>query len=197
MRRLVLASASPARRYLLESAGLKPEVVVSNVAEDGTGHLAPAEAVAALARRKGQAVAERLRPTDALVLACDSMLEFGGECWGKASSSDEVVRRWRLLRGGRGLLHTGHFLLDACDGRHAGHTDTAVVHFGRPSDEEIEAYAATAESLQVAGPFTLEGRSAPWIDAIEGSYGTITGVSLAVVRDLLDQLGVRLIDLWQ
>ena len=197
MRRLVLASASPARRFLLENAGLAPEVVVSHAAEDGTDHLRPADAVAELARRKGRTVAERLDRPDALVLACDSMLEFAGECWGKASSREEVVARWHRLRGGRGLLHTGHYLLDAADGREAMRTDTAVVHFGRPDDDEIMAYAATAESLQVAGPFTLEGRSAPWIDAIEGSYGTITGVSLAVVRELLGQLGVRLVDLWR
>lgn len=197
MRRLVLASASPARRYLLESAGLTPEVMVSNVAEDGTDHLRPADAVAALARRKGRAVAARLDRPDALVLACDSLLEFGGECWGKASSPEEVVHRWRRLRGGRGLLHTGHYLTDTADGREAARTDTAVVHFGRPDDAEIDAYASTAESLQVAGPFTLEGRSAPWIDAIEGSYGTITGVSLPVVRELLGHLGIRLVDLWQ
>jgi nucleoside triphosphate pyrophosphatase len=197
VRRLVLASASPARRFLLENAGLAPEVVVSHAVEDGTDHLRPADAVAELARRKGRTVAEQLDPPDALVLACDSMLEFAGECWGKVSSPEEVVARWRRLRGGRGLLHTGHYLLDAADGREAMRTDTAVVHFGRPDDDEIAAYAATAESLQVAGPFTLEGRSAPWIDAIEGSYGTITGVSLAVVRELLGQLGVRLVDLWR
>ena len=197
MRRLVLASASPARRYLLESGGLRPEVIVSHVPEDGTDHLSPVEAVAVLARRKGQAVAARPEAKDALVVACDSLLEFEGEAWGKAASAPEVMARWRRMRGGVGHLHTGHQVIDALDGRQAGRTDTAVVHFGHPSDAEIEAYAATRESQLVAGPFTLEGRSAPWIDAIEGSYGTITGISLAVLRELLDSLGVRLIDLWQ
>lgn len=196
-RRLVLASASPARRFLLESAGLAPEVVVSHVPEDGVDHLPPAQAVAELAVRKGRAVAAQVsaagRP---LVVACDSMLEFEGEAWGKASSGEEVVSRWKRLRGGRGLLHTGHFVLDTASGADAVETDTAVVHFGRPSDAEIAAYASTPESLQVAGPFTLEGRSAPWIDSIEGNYGTITGISLPVLRRLLDRLGTDLLDLW-
>lgn len=195
-RRLILASASPARRFLLESAGLRPEVVVSHVAEDGVDHLAPVEAVAELARRKGQAVADRPEVGPALIVACDSLLEFEGEAWGKAASGEEVVSRWKRLRGSTGLLHTGHFLLDGSSGDAAAETDTAVVHFGRPSDDEIGAYARTAESLQVAGPFTLEGRSAPWIDSIEGNYGTITGISLPVVRRLLGRLGVDLLDLW-
>lgn len=194
-RRLILASASPARRFLLESAGLCPEVVVSHVPEDGVDHLSPADAVTELAGRKGRAVATRVTG-DPLVVACDSMLEFEGEAWGKAASAEEVVSRWKRLRGATGLLHTGHHVLDVAAGSEAAETDTAVVHFGRPTDEEIAAYAGTAESLQVAGPFTLEGRCAPWIDSIEGNYGTITGISLPVLRRLLGRLGVDLVDLW-
>jgi septum formation protein len=194
---LILASASPARRFLLESAGLAPEVMVSHVAEDGVDHLAPAEAVAVLAARKARAVAARVAPGDALVVACDSLLEFEGRPWGKAVSADEVVSRWRRFRRSVGLLHTGHVLIDAGTGREEAETDTAVVHFGDPTDAEIEAYAGTAESRQVAGPFTLEGRSAPWIDSIEGNYGTITGISLAVLRRLLGRLDTGIVDLWR
>jgi septum formation protein len=125
------------------------------------------------------------------------MLEFDGQTWGKAGSVTEVVQRWQQLRGGRGLLHTGHFLTDAATGAEAAQVDTATVHFGSPSDEEIDAYARTAESHQVAGPFTLEGRSAPWIEGIEGNYGTIMGLSMAVLRRLLAGMGVRIIDLWR
>jgi septum formation protein len=199
VRRLVLASASPARRFLLESAGLHPEVMVSHVDEGGTAHLAPAEAVAVLARRKAAAVTARLRTAGGdppLVVACDSLLEYEGRAWGKPASSEEVIDRWRLLRGGRGLLHTGHVLVDCSRGDEEVETDTAVVHFGEPTDAEIAAYAGTDESRQVAGPFTLEGRSAPWIESIEGNYGTITGLSLPVLRRLLERLGLGITDLW-
>ena len=201
-RRLILASASPARRWLLESAGLTPEVVVSDVDEGGTGHLPATEAVAALARRKGLAVAARLAEAGSpaapapLILACDSMLEFGGETWGKADSAEEVIRRWKALRGSTGLLHTGHFLLDPSTAVEAAETDTALVRFGSPSDTEIAAYAATEESRRVAGPFTLEGYSSPWIDSIDGNYGTITGISLVVLRRLLAAAGVEIVELW-
>lgn len=197
MRRLILASASPARLALLQTAGLDPRVVVSHVDEEGVGGLAPVDAVAVLARRKGEAVAARPEAGGALVVACDSLLEFEGEAWGKAASADEVVYRWKRLRGSSGRLHTGHFVIDTASGAHAAATDSALVRFGQPTDVEIDAYARTPESQQVAGPFTLEGRSGPWIDSIDGNFGTITGISLPVLRRLLRCLDVEIIDLWQ
>jgi septum formation protein len=199
-RRLILASASPARRQLLEWAGLSPEVAVSLVSEDGVDHLPTSDAVRVLAERKARAVAEAemARPAGdpPIVVGCDSMLEFDGETWGKPSSPAEVVQRWRRLRGREGLLHTGHFVIDTSSSCSAGATDTAVVRFGVPDDREIEAYSRTSEALEVAGPFTLEGRSAPWIESIVGNYGTITGISLALLRRLLADVNVEIIDLW-
>jgi septum formation protein len=198
-RRLVLASASPARLFLLRQAGLDPEVIPSHADEGGVNHLAAADAVLVLAERKGRAVAATLRASrdENVVVACDSMLEFAGQIWGKPDSPAEVVRRWQKMRGKTGLLHTGHFVLDCRTERHAAADDVAKVHFGDPSDYEIAAYAATKEAMDVAGPFTLEGRSAPWIESIEGNYGTITGVSLPVLRRLLRQLGMEVVDLWR
>ncbi len=197
-RRLILASSSPARRQLLEWAGLSPEVVASHVAEDGVDHLPPAEAVLVLARRKAEAVASvQATGSDApLVIGCDSLLEFEGNTWGKPGSPAQVVERWRRMRGRQGLLHTGHCVIDTATNSNAMATDTALVRFGQPSDREIDAYASTPEALQVAGPFTLEGRSAPWVDTIDGNYGTITGISLPLLRRLLADLDVEIIDLW-
>jgi septum formation protein len=199
-RRLILASASPARRQLLQWAGLSPEIAVSHVVEDGVDRLDPGEAVLVLAERKARAVAEAAvgGPVDdpPIVVGCDSMLEFEGETWGKPSAPAEVIERWRRLRGRQGLLHTGHFVIDTSINSTAAATDSAVVRFGVPDDREIEAYSRTDEALEVAGPFTLEGRSAPWIESIDGNYGTITGISLPVLRRLLAEVNVEIIDLW-
>lgn len=171
--------------------------MVSDVDEGGMDALAAEEAVAVLARRKGEAVAGRPEARHAIVVACDSMLDFDGEGWSKPASADEVVHRWKRMRGSRGRLYTGHFVIDTVTHATAEETDAALVHFGQPSDVEIEAYARTEESMQVAGPFTLEGRSSAWIDSIEGNPGTIMGISLPVLRRLLGRLGVELIDLWR
>lgn len=198
-RRLVLASSSESRRRLLEDAGFAPEVIPSHADESGVEHLAPADAVLELARRKARAVAAE--PTirgsvGALVVGCDSLLELDRTALGKPTSAADAVARWRQMSGRAGVLHTGHCVVDANSRKEAAATDSAVVHFGYPSDHELEAYVATGEPLQVAGAFTLEGRSAPWIHRIEGDAGTVRGLSLAVLHKLMAELGVALVDLW-
>ncbi|MFE4583214.1 Maf family protein, partial [Streptomyces chartreusis] len=72
-----------------------------------------------------------------------------------------------------------------------------VVRFGEPTDEEIAAYVASGEPLYVAGAFTLDGRSAPFIDGIDGDHGNVIGISLPLVRRLLAQLGIGITELWE
>jgi septum formation protein len=204
-RRLILASSSESRRRLLVDAGFTPEVVPSHADESGVEHLKPFDAVLELAIRKTRAVAGGLPPdpvhpaavgSGALVIGCDSMLEFDGASLGKPESPTEAARRWRQMSGRAGILHTGHCVIDTASGQEAAATDSATVRFGTPSERELDAYIATGEPLHVAGAFTLEGRSAPWIEGIEGHAGTVRGLSLAVLRRLLEQLGVELVDLW-
>jgi septum formation protein len=191
---LVLASASPARLALLVSAGFRPEVVVSGVAEDEVEGMDAAAAALTLARRKVEAVAGG--QADALVIGCDSLLELGGEVHGKPASPDDAVARWRQMRGQEGRLHTGHCLIDTRLGRSATGLATTAVRFGFPSDAEIDAYVATGEPLSVAGGFTLEGRAGPFVDGIEGDPSNVIGLSLPLFRRLLAEVGTELIDLW-
>jgi septum formation protein len=196
-RRLVLASASPARLRLLQQAGFAVEVMVSGVDEGSVQGSAPAELVLELAVRKAAAVAAVDGCRDALVLGCDSMFELDGSVYGKPASADEAVARWRRMRGKTGTLFTGHCVVDgASDGRRAAAVDATLVRFGEPTDAEIDAYVATGEPLAVAGGFTLDGRSAPFVDAVEGNPGTVIGLSLPVLRALLRELGVEVTDLW-
>lgn len=197
MRRpLVLASASPARLRLLRDAGLSPLVVVSDVDEDAVTLTDPASLVEELARRKASAVAGRLGPelAGALVVGCDSMLVFDGQVFGKPRTAEVALQRWQRMRGRSGSLLTGHCVRDA--DVQVSAVAATTVRFGTPSDQELVAYVATGEPLAVAGGFTLDGRSAPYLDGIDGDAGNVIGLSLPVLRALLARLGVPIHELW-
>lgn len=190
--RVVLASQSPARLKTLRAAGLDPEVVVSGVDESQIVTRDPANLAAALAQLKCRTVAPA--HPDALVIGCDSVLAFEGDILGKPVDADDAVARWRRMRGRSGVLHTGHCvrlgdaeLVDAA---------STIVHFAEPDDEEIAAYVATGEPLQVAGAFTIDGLGGAFVRAIEGDHHTVVGISLPMLRDLVADLGVRWTDLW-
>ncbi len=189
----MLASASPARLRLLRDAGLSPEVFVSGVDEDGvTG--AAREVALELAVRKAQAVAGG--QDNALVIGCDSLLELDGAALGKPASPADALARWQAMRGRSGVLHTGHCVVDTAAGATASEVCSTVVRFGTPTDDEVRAYVATGEPLHVAGAFTLDGRSAPFVDGIDGDPGNVIGISLPLLRTLLAKLDVSLVDLW-
>ena len=153
--------------------------------------------VALLATAKAQAVARQ--QSDALVIGADSLLDFRGEPLGKPADAADARQRWRRMAGRSGTLYTGQALFDVQGGSIA-RRDVAVaatvVYFASPSDAEIDAYIATGEPLEVAGAFTLDGRSAPFVDGIDGDPGTVIGLSLPLLRALLAELDVALTDLW-
>ncbi|QKE85571.1 Maf family protein [Arthrobacter sp. NEB 688] len=211
---LVLASASPARLATLRSAGVEPVVRVSDVdepaavaaAEEEHGTLAAEDVTLLLARAKAEDVVATLEDSGEdlqveLVLGCDSMLELDGEIHGKPADAEEAVARWRRMRGRSGVLHTGHWLVDLRDpgdggtGGQLGGTATTTVHFADLSDEEIDDYVATGEPLRVAGAFTLDGLGGPYVAGIEGDPGTVVGVSLPLLRELVGELGLAWHDL--
>ena len=197
-RRLVLASASPARLSLLRQAGLAPEVVVSDVDESAVRAPRVAEQVALLAAAKASEVSKK--ETDALVIGADSLLEFGGKPLGKPADAAQARERWLRMSGRSGILHTGQALFDVQDGAVISRDITVastVVYFASPTPQELDAYVATGEPLAVAGAFTLDGLGAPFVRRVEGDPAAVVGLSLTVLRTQLGKRGLAITDLWR
>jgi septum formation protein len=196
--RLVLASTSRARAMLLAQAGIEHVLEASGVDESGFDAPTPEALVCVLADAKARAVAGR--STDALVLGCDSVLSIDGRALGKPPTAQAALEHWSLIAGRTATLLTGHTLLRVERGAiiaRAADVARTDVSFGRPTPSELEAYVATGEPLAAAGAFTLEGLSAPFIDAISGSPSNVIGLSLPMLARLARELGISIVQLWK
>ena len=185
---LLLASASPARRRLLEQAAIPHRVRVSGVDESTIDARDPSALVQQLAFAKASAVQSCLEPSvDAeitAVLGCDSVFVFEGEVFGKPVDAKEAINRWQRMAGHSGELLTGHCLIAEEQETVMACISTAV-HFAELGLGEIEAYVASGEPLHCAGGFALEGRGGLFIRGLNGCYSNVIGLSLPWLRDVL------------
>jgi septum formation protein len=187
---------------VLRAAGLAPEQIVSGVDEDAFQADSPAELALQLAIAKAQTVAAHVG-AGAVVVGCDSVLDFDGEALGKPADVDDARQRWRQMRGKDGVLVTGHCVVDTRGGadpdvwRVAIDVNPTMVRFVDISDEELEAYLASGEPLHVAGGFTLDGLGGWFVESIVGDPSNVVGISLPLLRRLLNEVGVGLAELWR
>lgn len=217
----VLASASPSRLRILEQAGVDPIVRIPQVDEDAlqaalpantpfvrvVEELAHAKAAEVLEREGANLAAEaRAAGADTLaVVGCDSMLLVDGQLEGKPHTYERAMERWQRMRGRHGVLLTGHALLVADLTREdpvvvtysGSDTSDTTVHFGAPSDADLDVYLRTGEPLECAGAFTIESLGGWFIDRIEGDPSSVIGLSLPLLRRLLDDAGIHAHRVWR
>jgi septum formation protein len=211
----ILASASPARRRLLQTVGIEPQVRPSDFDESQVQSSDPGILVQALAIRKADTIATQLSKegvtVPSLVLGCDSVLAINGEIHGKPENSEAAIARWQQMRGQIGHLYTGHALLELLPPpdqssphqsrpnppfRYLLKCQITQVHFANPSDHQIAAYVATGEPLNCAGCFALEGKGGAFIEKLEGCHSNVIGLSLPLLRQMLTDLGYDIADFW-
>jgi septum formation protein len=194
MPKFILASASPARLKLLQTAGINPLVEHSNFDESQVQIFEPRELVETLALKKAETVAAR--HSDALVLGCDSLLLVDGEVYGKPESEQQAIARWQKMRGNKGILYTGHSLIDLRQNQTVIRCSLTKVYFANISDDTIKAYVNTGEPLKCAGSFALEGKGGLFVEKIEGCHSNVIGLSYPLLRQMLEQLGYQVTDFW-
>jgi septum formation protein len=191
----VLASASPARRRLLQTVGIEPIVCPSDFDESQIKLNYPGELVQTLAKCKAETVIDQFQ--SGLIMGCDSVLTVNSEIHGKPASPEEAIARWKVMQGNFGDLYTGHALIDLSQNCSLVKFQVTRVYFAQISDREIKAYVATGEPLKCAGAFALEGFGSLFVEKIEGCHSNVIGLSLPLLRQMLGELGHQVTDFWQ
>ena len=192
--RLMLASASPRRRALLERLGLAPEIRPSDVPEDGLPGERPQAMVLRLAEAKGRSVAARLGPAESpcVLLAADTAVVLDGRVLGKPSDAVEASHMLRELRGRTHEVLTAVFLLRTDDARAVCEVESSRVRFRDYEDQVIADYVASGEGLDKAGAYGIQGRGATLAAAVEGSFSNVVGLPVERLADWLSRIGVDL-----
>jgi len=179
--RLVLASASPRRRELLEAAGIPFDVDTADVDETRMAGEPAAAYVERLARLKAETVAAR-HPSRA-VLGADTAVVVGDDVLGKPADAADASAMLRRLSGRAHEVLTGAAL--CCDGVTSARVDRTVVYMVELTAAEIAHYVASGEPMDKAGAYAIQGLASRFITRIEGSYGTVVGLPVASVMQLL------------
>ena len=209
-KRIILGSASPRRRELLEQIGISFEVRVSDK-EEVYHSLIPEEIVKELALSKAENVADDLREKqeqvkkisfdkknnvllDTIVIGADTIVVSDGSILGKPKDEADAVRMIRSLQGRSHKVYTGVAILDYDDeGKRKSvvHAVETEVFVNPMSDEEIREYAATGEPLDKAGAYGIQGRFAAYIERIDGDYYNVVGLPVSYVYRQLKEIAEK------
>lgn len=181
--KLILASASPRRRELLNLYTSDFTVCASDFDESTVSAPTPEKLVESLARGKCLAVAAQ--NPGCLVVGSDTVVDVNGEVFGKPHSRADALRMLHALSGKTHLVHTGVCVSDGA--RTESFVDSCEVTFFPIPEPELEAYVQTAEPYDKAGGYAIQGRAALWLDGIRGDYYTIMGLPVSRTARLIEQ----------
>ncbi len=187
---LVLASASPRRRELLQNAGIPFTVEAANVAETPLAGETPRDCAERLAREKALAVF-RLRPRD-FVLGADTVVVADGQMLGKPRDAEDAARMLRTISGRTHEVITGICLVGSGTENEVEEvrSETTRVTVGELSEDDIRSYIASGEPMDKAGAYAIQGWASRWISRIEGDYFNVVGLPVCLLYEMLRRHGV-------
>ena len=188
MKKIILASASPRRKELLEKISLKFEVDASGCDEEINSGLDPQEIVQQLSIIKAKSVAARHK--NAIVIAADTIGVIGDRILGKPHTKNEARKMLRAISGKSHSVITGFSIIDTTTDKIVTGTVDTRVYIKKLSDEEIDAYVATGEPLDKAGAYAIQGMGAVIVEKIEGDYYNVMGLPLHALAEALKEFGI-------
>lgn len=191
MRRIILASASPRRRELMERLGI-PELIVrpARGEERMPDTRDPAEIVRTLSRQKAEEVA-RSAEKDDVIVAADTIVWLDGEPLGKPKDAEDAKAMLRRLSGRTHSVFTGVCVL--CGETLLSEAEESLVRFRPMREKEIASYVASGEPMDKAGAYGAQGLAALFVERIEGSFSNVMGLPLCRLGNMLNKVGVELL----
>jgi len=198
-KRIILASASPRRKKLLEQIGIPFEVIESEVNEEMDIDNSPYDGVTLLSTRKAEKVLDKVEGP-AIIIGADTMIAFKGKLLGKPGDDMTALDNFRRLQGKKHTVYTGVCIIDKQqDGTYKEYhiVDDTDVYMRSMSDEEILAYIGTDEHHDKAGGYAIQGKGALMIERIDGDYNTVVGLPLTKLYLQLEKIGVDIKEYWK
>ena len=191
MKKIILASASPRRKELLEKVGLKFEVEPSSYAEDMRSQLSPDELARAISLEKAKLVASKHR--NAIVIAADTFIVFEGKIMGKPNTQAEARKMLMTLKGKSHSAITGFTILDTAENKVVSRSVETVIHIKNLTSKEIDAYVKSKEPLDKAGAYAIQGLGSVIVERIEGDYFNVMGLPLSALAESLTEFGIHIL----
>ena len=186
---LILASASPRRRDLLQNLGLTFDISPADIDETPLQGETPEALVNRLSTQKAAAVAKQ--NSNALIIAADTVVTLDGDVLGKPVDKDENRAFIERLSGRTHRVYTGHAVQRG--GEVAACVISTEVTFRDLSERETDWYVSTSEGMDKAGGYAIQGYGAALVSEIHGCYFNVVGLSVANLLELTKRLGVELI----
>ena len=194
MYKLILASASPRRKELLEQVGAEFEIIPARGEEIITGSR-PEEVVVELSVQKAEEVAGRIEEEDVVILGADTVVVFGGMILGKPKDEADAKRILEMISGNTHSVYTGVTWIVRKDGKsecHSFYEETKVTMYPM-TKQQILSYIRTGEPMDKAGAYGIQGKGAVYIEKIQGDYNNVVGLPVAKILWRMRKSGIEIL----
>jgi septum formation protein len=191
MKTIILASASPRRKELLQKIGLKFKVEPGDYEEDIELGSEPHEAARRISLEKAGVVARKHK--NAIVIAADTFIVFEGQILGKPHTEDASRKMLETLSDRSHSVITGFAIIDIATNKTVSRTVETRVYLRKLTPAEIDSYVRSKEPLDKAGAYAIQGLGAVIVERIEGDYFNVMGLPLSAVSEALKEFGINIL----